>query len=58
MSASPRGGARVVVYAQNLGANSAPIADGTKVRLSWDPEHTFAVKTDQETEQAHEEATA
>ena len=52
------GGSRIVVYAQNLGANSAPIADGTKVRLSWDPEHTFAVKTDQSTEQAHEEATA
>ncbi|CAN5557631.1 ABC transporter ATP-binding protein [soil metagenome] len=52
------GGARVVVYAQNLGANSVPIADGSRVRLSWDPEHTFAVKTDQSTEQAHEEATA
>jgi spermidine/putrescine transport system ATP-binding protein len=52
------GGSRIVVYAQNLGANSAPIADGTKVRLSWDPEHTFAVKTDHPTESAHEEATA
>jgi spermidine/putrescine transport system ATP-binding protein len=52
------GGSRIVVYAQNLGANSAPIADGTKVRLSWDPEHTFAVKTEQSTEQALEEATA
>jgi spermidine/putrescine transport system ATP-binding protein len=52
------GGSRIVVYAQNLGANRAPIADGTKVRLSWDPEHTFAVKTEQSTEQALEEATA
>ena len=47
-----------MVYAQNLGANSAPIADGSRVRLSWDPEHTFAVKADNPTEQAHEEATA
>jgi spermidine/putrescine transport system ATP-binding protein len=52
------GGSRIVVYAQNLGANSAPIADRTKVRLSWDPEHTFAVKADNSTEQTNEEATA
>lgn len=35
-------GARVVVYMQNLGARKAPGAQ-TRVRLSWHPEHTFAV---------------
>ncbi|MFN2489984.1 MAG: ABC transporter ATP-binding protein [Actinomycetota bacterium] len=36
-------GADVVVYVQNLAAAAAPVAPGTKVRLTWHPEHTFAV---------------
>lgn len=36
-------GARIVVYVQNLSAAGEPIAAGTKVRLTWDPNHTFAV---------------
>ncbi|CAN5506769.1 ABC transporter ATP-binding protein [soil metagenome] len=37
-------GASVVVYVQNLAAASAPVAAGSKVRLTWHPEHTFAVE--------------
>jgi spermidine/putrescine transport system ATP-binding protein len=36
-------GTTVVVYAQNLGSTSEPLPGGTKVTLSWHPEHTFAV---------------
>ncbi|HYJ60203.1 MAG TPA: ABC transporter ATP-binding protein [Actinomycetota bacterium] len=36
------GGAHFTVYVQNLGADEAP-AQGETVRLSWEPEHTFAV---------------
>jgi spermidine/putrescine transport system ATP-binding protein len=38
-------GSRVVVYAQNLGSAARPVAAGAQVRLTWDPEHTFAVST-------------
>ena len=37
-------GSKVVVYVQNLAAVDAPVAGGSKVRLTWHPEHTFAVK--------------
>ena len=36
-------GSKIVVYVQNLAASSAPLPQGTKVRLTWHPEHTFAV---------------
>ena len=36
------GGTTFTVYVQNLGADEAP-TQGETVRLSWDPEHTFAV---------------
>ena len=36
-------GTKVVVYVQNLGKTDAPLPRGTRVRLSWAPEHTFAV---------------
>ena len=36
-------GTKLVVYVQNLGRTDAPLARGTKVQLSWAPEHTFAV---------------
>jgi spermidine/putrescine transport system ATP-binding protein len=36
-------GTKIVVYVQNLGRPEAPLAPGTGVRLSWLPEHTFAV---------------
>jgi spermidine/putrescine transport system ATP-binding protein len=39
-------GSRVVVYVQNLGNASKPVTAGATVRLTWDPEHTFAVSTD------------
>jgi spermidine/putrescine transport system ATP-binding protein len=41
---STAAGAHVVVYVQNLAAGSAPVAAGERVRLSWHPEHTFAVE--------------
>jgi spermidine/putrescine transport system ATP-binding protein len=37
-------GSKVVVYVQNLAAVDAPIGGGSKVRLTWHPEHTFAVE--------------
>jgi spermidine/putrescine transport system ATP-binding protein len=37
-------GSKVVVYVQNLAAVDAPIGSGSKVRLTWHPEHTFAVE--------------
>ncbi|MDQ4094709.1 MAG: ABC transporter ATP-binding protein [Actinomycetota bacterium] len=36
-------GSKVVVYVQNLGTDIEAIGGGTRVRLKWDPEHTFAV---------------
>ncbi|MPZ68716.1 MAG: polyamine ABC transporter ATP-binding protein [Actinobacteria bacterium] len=36
-------GSKIVVYVQNLGNSAQPIGAGATVRLSWDPEHTFAV---------------
>jgi spermidine/putrescine transport system ATP-binding protein len=43
-------GSTVVVYVQNQEASTQPVAAGTKVRLTWHPEHTFAVeRTDGQT---------
>ena len=39
-------GSKVVVYVQNLGSAVQPVGAGERVRLTWDPEHTFAVSTD------------
>jgi spermidine/putrescine transport system ATP-binding protein len=36
-------GAKVVVYVQNLDGVVRSIGAGQRVRLSWEPEHTFAV---------------
>ena len=36
-------GTTVVVYVQNLGAPGTAPGPGTPVRLTWDPQHTFAV---------------
>jgi spermidine/putrescine transport system ATP-binding protein len=36
-------GSTVVVYVQNLGNAAKPIGAGERVRISWDPDHTFAV---------------
>jgi spermidine/putrescine transport system ATP-binding protein len=41
-------GATVVVYVQNLEASTAPLGAGTRVRLEWHPDHTFAVARDGE----------
>jgi spermidine/putrescine transport system ATP-binding protein len=38
-------GARLTVYAQNLGGGGAP-AEGDSVRLLWHPEHTFVVNAE------------
>ena len=43
-------GAKVVVYVQNMAASSEALGPGTDVRLSWHPEHTFAVKRSTSTE--------
>ena len=37
-------GATVAVYAQNLETRAGAFPGGTKVRLTWHPEHTFAVQ--------------
>jgi spermidine/putrescine transport system ATP-binding protein len=44
-------GAKVVVYAQNIGSRTEAFPDGAKVRLSWHPEHTFAVKDQRQREE-------
>jgi spermidine/putrescine transport system ATP-binding protein len=44
-------GAKVVVYAQNLGARKEVFPSGAKVRLSWHPEHTFAVRDNRQGEE-------
>jgi spermidine/putrescine transport system ATP-binding protein len=36
--------AKIVVYVQNLGDAPASVGAGAKVRLTWDPQHTFAVE--------------
>lgn len=36
-------GSKIVVYTQNLGDPGGGARAGERVRLSWDPEHTFAV---------------
>jgi spermidine/putrescine transport system ATP-binding protein len=41
------GGALLTVYAQNIGAGAAPSA-GDRVRLSWEPSHTFVVRPSEE----------
>jgi len=42
-------GSTVVVYVQNLAAAAEPIGAGQKVRLTWHPEHTFAVESGEAT---------
>ena len=37
-------GAKIVAYLQNVSTARAPAAAGTKVLLSWHPQHTFAVE--------------
>lgn len=37
-------GARIVVYVQNLGGADAAAQTGSKVRVTWNPRHTFAVE--------------
>lgn len=41
-------GAIVVVYVQNLGDSRRAISAGARVRLTWNPEHTFAVSKSKE----------
>ncbi len=36
-------GAKVVVYVQNVGDGVRPVSAEARVRLTWEPEHTFAV---------------
>lgn len=35
---------RIVAYVQNISKAGKPIDDGSRVRLSWHPEHTFVVE--------------
>jgi spermidine/putrescine transport system ATP-binding protein len=37
-------GSKLVVYVQNLDSRQGPIGAGERVTISWDPEHTFAVR--------------
>jgi spermidine/putrescine transport system ATP-binding protein len=37
-------GSKVVVYVQNLENRQGPIGAGERVTISWEPEHTFAVR--------------
>ena len=48
------GGATLTVWVQNLGAIPAP-HPGERVRLSWQPEHTFAVLPQEDLELEEEE---
>ena len=48
------GAKELTVYVQNLGAD-APPAPGEKVRLTWLPEHTFAVQPSSPTSEQEEE---
>jgi len=36
-------GSKLVVYRQNLGSKEESVGAGDRIRLAWDPEHTFAV---------------
>lgn len=36
-------GAAILVYVQNLDASSEVLQDGTNVKLTWDPQHTFVI---------------
>ncbi|CAN5175649.1 ABC transporter ATP-binding protein [soil metagenome] len=36
-------GTRLIVYVQNLERSASPPGAGERVRLTWDPDHTFAV---------------
>jgi spermidine/putrescine transport system ATP-binding protein len=49
------GGATLTVWVQNLGASPVP-HPGERVRLSWRPEHTFAVLPQEDLELEEEEA--
>jgi spermidine/putrescine transport system ATP-binding protein len=49
-------GATVVVYVQNLATGAASIGAGARVRLAWDPDHTFAVVKKMSENRAEEEA--
>lgn len=40
-------GSSVTVYVQNLGTDVEALGAGARVRLTWDPEHTFAVEKSQ-----------
>ena len=44
---TPDGG-RLVVYAQNLetSGSSEVLAEGQRVRLSWNPQHTFVISAE------------
>jgi spermidine/putrescine transport system ATP-binding protein len=44
-------GTNVVVYVQNLETSEARADDRAKVRLTWNPEHTFAVEGEPVTEE-------
>jgi spermidine/putrescine transport system ATP-binding protein len=48
------GGATLTVWVQNLGASPAP-HPGERVRLSWQPEHTFAVLPQEDLDLEEEE---
>jgi spermidine/putrescine transport system ATP-binding protein len=48
------GGATLTVWVQNLGARPAP-HPGERVRLSWEPEHTFAVLPQEDLQLEEEE---
>ncbi|MFP5353259.1 MAG: ABC transporter ATP-binding protein [Actinomycetota bacterium] len=46
-------GVKITVYVQNLGNTAGPVAPGSKVRLGWNPQHTFAVSGSSSTKEAH-----
>ena len=45
-------GRHITVYVQNLGDAGGPVAAGTKVRIAWNPQHTFAVSGSGSTKEA------
>ena len=47
-------GNKVVVYAQNVGGDSYNPRAGERVRLTWDPDHTFAVQPTEQPKEGEE----
>ena len=48
-------GSKVIVYVQNMGTDVESLGGGAEVRLTWEPEHTFAVANENGVGQSEED---